>query len=404
MQWHRWPCWLWPWDARWNSKKHKWIQQPGFHFCWPRVGQPPHRQATKNATGGVAAAHRMVGTFKWRGFRRVRRMVMVNPLMFLGFPIFVVKCRTQPSPSGICLLISSESFKCLHIISLMCNIILLPSLGSAVSMWWLADDQNFYSHTDDCNCLPDFLAFCFLAFIFWLRSLSSFANLSIQVSYPSFQILVPPFSMLLDDVGWLSWLSSSKWRKLLTLAWWATLIFYVETKQLRCCVVRGRARCLVEFGCAVFLGVNFKLTNPLYSNQNAIIGWTPCDGNAQLLWEKIQSGKMLDASSCDRKIGDADVMCHCVITYNHHNSLKDSLLQWDLSKNGHRGTPCNTEWCKKDHEIRCVAATLVCLGEYMQLAKPHRFQVANWVQIGLKDRIRGIAFGMNTQIISEQVV
>lgn len=68
---------------------------------------------------------------------------MVNPLMFLGFPIFVVKCRTQPSPSGICLLISSESFKCLHIISLMCNIILLPSLGSAVSMWWLADDQIF---------------------------------------------------------------------------------------------------------------------------------------------------------------------------------------------------------------------------------------------------------------------
>lgn len=166
-----------------------------------RVGHLSYRQATKNATGGVAAAHRMVGTFKWRGFGRVRRMVMVNPLMFLGFPIFVVKCRTQPSPSGICLLISSESFKCLHIISLMCNIILLPSLGSAVSMWWLADDQNFYSHTDDCNCLPDFLAFCFLAFIFWLRSLSSFANLSIQVSYPSFQILVPPFSMLLDDVG-----------------------------------------------------------------------------------------------------------------------------------------------------------------------------------------------------------
>ena len=25
----------------------------------------------------------------------------------------------------------------------MCNIILLPSLGSAVSVWWLADDQIF---------------------------------------------------------------------------------------------------------------------------------------------------------------------------------------------------------------------------------------------------------------------
>ena len=38
------------------------------------------------------------------GFRRVRRIVMANPLMFLGFTIFVVKCRTQPSLLAFALL------------------------------------------------------------------------------------------------------------------------------------------------------------------------------------------------------------------------------------------------------------------------------------------------------------
>ena len=222
-----------------------------------------------------------------------------------------------------------------------------------------------------------------------------------MINYQSFQILVPPFSMLLDDChdGHAA-SDGNRWQLL-------GGPFYVETKQLWRCVVRGRAWCLVEFGCAVFLGAHFNPTNPLYTNQNAAIGWTPCDRNAQFFVGEIQFGKAekVDVGLLLRPKRE-EMQMWCVITYNHHNPLQDSILLCDLTKNGHRGTPCNTEWCKKTMKF---AAQLACLSEYMrQLAKPQVvlkwFKVANWVQIGSKDRIRGIAFGMNTQIISEQVV
>ena len=79
------------------------------------------------------------------------------------FHHFCCKMQDPAQPSGICPLISSESFNCLNIISLMCNIILLPSLGG----WRTTKFLLAY----DCTCLPDFLAFRFLAFISWLRSL-----------------------------------------------------------------------------------------------------------------------------------------------------------------------------------------------------------------------------------------